>query len=493
MIRFPLVDRALCATAVLAGIACGQCSVQTSTTALPQLAVIEVSDRDGPGPLPARVLVADITFTPTTPAVPNSSVGLLDPATNTIAPLGGPLPFAVKALAELADGRVVAAGTKYLLGIQPIGQLAFWDGTTWSFHPDFPVYQGIESLRRARNGDLLVGGSFATIGGIAANGVARYDGSNWTTLGAGPGSGTAGTFVTDLQELADGSLVATGTFQVAVGTLNLFWEASVKRWTGSAWQELGDSPYFRVQRLLERDNGELLAIGPVQLQPGAPPVHVVRWDGATWNAMTAGYAGEGAVVELPSGDLAIGGLPELMRWNGASWVPLVDNPTAYVVLRMATLPDGSLLASNSFATFRVATTCPASVSTYGSGCVGSAGPVAIAAASPPWAGSAFTARGSGIPSSALVLSVYGFQPLSLPLSAALPQALPGCQILMTADLLDVLLPSAGLVDTVVALPNALPLVGQTFYHYVVPLELAPNGDLVAVTSSNALAAVIGSF
>ena len=182
-----------------------------------------------------------------------------------------------------------------------------------------------------------------------------------------------------------------------------------------------------------------------------------------------------------------------MRWNGASWVPMASNPTGDVVLRMATLPDGNLLASNALATFRVATTCPASVATYGSGCVGSAGPVAIAASSQPWAGSTFTARGSGIPASALVLSVYGFQPLSLPLSAALPQALPGCQILMTADLLDVLLPSAGLVDTAVALPNALPLVGQSFYHYVVPFELASNGDLVAVTSSNALAAVIGGF
>ena len=203
--------------------------------------------------------------------MPNSTVGLLDLATDTIAPLGGPLPFAVKALAELADGRIVAAGTKWLLGIQPIGQLAFWDGTSWSFDPDFPVYQGIESLRRAQNGDLLVGGSFAAIGGITANGVARYDGSTWTTIGTGPGGGTAGTFVSDLRELADGSLVAAGTFQVAVGTLNLFWEASVKRWNGSAWQELGDSPWFRVQRLIERGNGELLAIGPVQLQPGAAP------------------------------------------------------------------------------------------------------------------------------------------------------------------------------------------------------------------------------
>src|ERR1043166_4598902 len=40
------------------------------------------------------------------------------------------------------------------------------------------------------NGALYVGGSFTTAGGSSANRVAKWDGTAWTALGSGIGSGT---------------------------------------------------------------------------------------------------------------------------------------------------------------------------------------------------------------------------------------------------------------------------------------------------------------
>jgi hypothetical protein len=64
---------------------------------------------------------------------------------------------------------------------------------------------------------------------------------------------------------------------------------------------------------------------------------------------------------------------------------------------------------------------------------------------------------------------------------------------MTGDIIDVLLPNAGIVQTQVALPNAPALVAQTFLHYVVPFEIDLAMSITAITSSNALSCRSGRF
>jgi hypothetical protein len=49
------------------------------------------------------------------------------------------------------------------------------------------------------------------------------------------------------------------------------------------------------------------------------------------------------------------------------------------------------------------------------------------------------------------------------------------------------------VSTQFAIPSQAALIGQVFHHQVVPVELAATGGLLAVTSTNRLTALIGSF
>lgn len=172
------------------------------------------------------------------------------------------------------------------------------------------------------------------------------------------------------------------------------------------------------------------------------------------------------------------------------------------VLALMMLPSGDLAAGGDFtragvtvsAFFaRLTATCPATVTTQGTGCTGSGGANVLAATALPWIGATFRARGTGMPALGLVVAATGFSTLSLPLSAVLPQGQLGCNLLVSPDLLAVLLPVAGIADSQIALPNTASLVGQSFHHQMVPLELDVSSAITAITSTNALAATIGVF
>jgi hypothetical protein len=101
--------------------------------------------------------------------------------------------------------------------------------TKWGDEFALPVTDGaIIALTRFR-GDLIAGGSFRHIGGVAAQNVARWDGGAWRALGEGI-SGT----VYDLAVHGD-SLVVAGSFVYAgAGIL----ANGIAVWDGAAWSPL---------------------------------------------------------------------------------------------------------------------------------------------------------------------------------------------------------------------------------------------------------------
>ncbi|HZN40787.1 MAG TPA: hypothetical protein VFD82_18425, partial [Planctomycetota bacterium] len=140
-----------------------------------------------------------------------------------------------------------------------------------------------------------------------------------------------------------------------------------------------------------------------------------------------------------------------------------------------------------------ASPCPASATPFGAGCVGSGGPNALSATSLPWTGSMFTSFATGMPGNAVAIGVLGFSTISVPLSSILPQGVPGCTLLVSPDLLDLLLPAAGSVQAQLAIPNAAVLAGQIVHQQVVPVEFDLVGNIVALTSTNGLTLTIGTW
>lgn len=121
------------------------------------------------------------------------------------------------------NGNLYAAGAFSTAGGTTAYNLAQWDGTAWS-----AVGQGIgagagdiysyANTVAAINGNLYVGGYFNVAGGIAANSIAAWDGTNWSALGLGIGTGDSDTYseVYPISEFA-GNLCVGGRFYIAGG------------------------------------------------------------------------------------------------------------------------------------------------------------------------------------------------------------------------------------------------------------------------------------
>jgi len=175
----------------------------------------------------------------------------------------------------------------------------------------------VHSLTQRSSGELLVGGSFSSAGGVLADNIARWTGFNWYALGgqhfplftvAGP-----------LAALPNGDIV----------------ESSLSLWTGSSWTSIGSAGGGGVKCMLTLPNGDLLVAGDFTSIDGQPIARIARWDGSSWTAVGSGGSfGTGpnarvsAMAIAANGDLLVGGwftdvsgVPanRVARWDGSAW------------------------------------------------------------------------------------------------------------------------------------------------------------------------------
>lgn len=236
----------------------------------------------------------------------------------------------VHALCVLPNGSIVATGT-FLFG----GRLARFDGTAW-----LPFGAGLtgtstpsgEVLLTMPNGDLVVGGRFTAVDGVAANNIARWNGTTWSPLGAGL-NGT----VLDLLMQTNGDLIAVGTF-LASGSTNCF---RIARWNGTTWSPVGSGFNQLVQSVTQLPSGDLVVCGQFTGYSGAPigssPFSIARWNGTAWSGLGTWNSSTYRATAHPNGELWVGGnfsnpvgiaSPNLIRWTNTGAPALQSQPTA---------------------------------------------------------------------------------------------------------------------------------------------------------------------
>ena len=137
----------------------------------------------------------------------------------------------VHALAVFDDGTgpaLYAGGTFASFGSLPWAQnIVRWDGTTWSnLHGPYSsgTNSGVYSLAVFNDGTgaaLFAGGSFDTAGGVRVNGIAKWNGTDWSALSGPSGVGVSSpNAVEALAVFADDdgpALYAGGPFSAAGG------------------------------------------------------------------------------------------------------------------------------------------------------------------------------------------------------------------------------------------------------------------------------------
>ena len=123
------------------------------------------------------------------------------------------------------QGDLVVGGSFHTIGTQVIEHVARWDGTIW--RPFGSGMNGAVSQLAVQGDELLAAGDFTEAGGMPANHIASWRGTAWRALGAGV-DGTP-------QALAvyRDTLFVGGRFQRA-GDLTV---KGIARWDGQAWHD----------------------------------------------------------------------------------------------------------------------------------------------------------------------------------------------------------------------------------------------------------------
>lgn len=251
----------------------------------------------------------------------------------------GGLDNAVYAWAVESTGSVYAGGT-FTSGVNvAANRVARWNGSAWT-----NLAEGLNgtvwALAWDGTGNLYAGGEFTFSGELALNHVAKWDGSVWSSLGSGVNGA-----VYALKLDASGNLYAGGTFTTAGG------EAAnrVAMWNGSTWTNMGSGMNGAVWAL-DLQGSSVYAGGEFTTAGDTVAPLVARWDGNAWtnigSAIVTDAGGNGDIQALTldqSGNLYVGGSflmtgsvgwATVARWDGIAWTNFSDSMEG-VVLALA--------------------------------------------------------------------------------------------------------------------------------------------------------------
>ncbi len=222
----------------------------------------------------------------------------------------------VRAIAPYGQDLIVGGYFSGAGGI-PADNIAGWNGTNWYslgsgiIAPS--VLHGVYALAEY-SGALYAGGAFTTAGGNPANFIARWDGASWSAVGMGANEAVEALTIYEGDRIAGGSFGMIGGQFTAIG-----------RWDGTQWHSMNALGAWIKD--LHVHNGVLYAA----LQAEFGFSGVIRWTGSEWVAV-APYSNTWGIRSLASfgGDLiaagylsnAPAGQSAIRRWDGSAWVSL---------------------------------------------------------------------------------------------------------------------------------------------------------------------------
>ena len=184
-------------------------------------------------------------------------------------------------------------------------QVMRWNGTDW----DLVATAGGGSVTclAVLGSELVVGGSFKSIGGVADTNVAAFDGTTWRALPGAPGFST---------------LHGLGPYLYGGRNVNLpDVTGAIYRWDGSTWSIVGAGLNNAVTVLA--DDGTNLYAGGSFTKSGPDSMPgIARWTGTQWQRVGVGVPNNVSAMAWWNGSLYITGLYGVARFDGANWQPV---------------------------------------------------------------------------------------------------------------------------------------------------------------------------
>ena len=225
------------------------------------------------------------------------------------------------------DGMLYVAFGNFPRDSSPIRK---WDGSSWSEigSPVDNLFISFESLTFDADGNLYTAGSFDSLWNGSFNGIARWDGTAWNTMG----DGFNGTVYGVVWDSASGSLYAHGDFDSSGGTP----VSAIARWNGEAWLPLGSElqrtrfPAVQIDDCTPDGKGGLYVSGNFILADSVPVNGGAYWNGTSWDSagtLLPGLSRWSSMVRVPPDGLLFSNAvvaPDIRPctaalWNGLKW------------------------------------------------------------------------------------------------------------------------------------------------------------------------------
>lgn len=225
----------------------------------------------------------------------------------------------VRGIAIDNSNNVYIVGTFTTIGSSNIAGIAKWDGTSFSSVGNGTISESsrITCIDIDSNGNIYVGGLFTTIGGVSATNVAKWNGTTWSALGTGVNAECLAVKIDSKNQVYYG-----GSFTLADGVTNTSYFA---KWTGTQWLSLSTGLDGRCRGLAIDSSDNVYFVGDMANAGGSPSFHIGKWISSTSTYDTTNFLGGlrgtnnyGICIEFDSnGLLYIGGF-NIIRLGGTN-------------------------------------------------------------------------------------------------------------------------------------------------------------------------------
>lgn len=283
--------------------------------------------------------------------------------------MGNPFNGTVSAL-QFYGGYLYAGGTFTNTSLH-FTNIARWDGSVWSAVPGGSANRDVYDF--ATDGaNLYVGGIFTQIGGIPGTNIVMFNGTTWKQVGGGLHYFQNGLGQANKLLWWSNQLYVAGGFDRAGDSVGA---ANVARWDGTNWWSLGGdtskgmSPSLNFVQSLRNVPGSgsiaggLYAGGLFSTAGKASANSIARYDGTNWIALGSGVSGwftsaaRVYAIATDGTDLYAGGnftnagaftsVGGLAYWDGNNWWPLYYG-VDYIVKALAVDGYGRLWIGGQF-------------------------------------------------------------------------------------------------------------------------------------------------
>ena len=224
------------------------------------------------------------------------------------------------------DGSVIyVGGYFYTAGGITVNHIAKWDGNTWSAMGSGMEYESgvITNLVAVSNigiynNEIYTGGGFKKAGGVAAAGLAKWDGNGWSAL------------------IIKGN---PADIEVNGGNLYILLRDTIQTWNGISWSQFPLDLDMNPSALnLLMDNTDWYISGYFNTIENIWASKIAKWDGNNWTAVGKPGSGLGLndypnTIATLDNSAYVGGkfitadgqvVNMIARWDGNAWYSLAN-------------------------------------------------------------------------------------------------------------------------------------------------------------------------